>query len=93
MLKIPIFTDSSNNMSFQSFSSKISNFTLRFYCNMCVCVCVCVSEIHILYRLKAFPIFISVVSVSSGMGKIRGNIIPNCHIVILWLKFTINLIL
>ena len=84
-------TDSSNNMSFQSFSSKISNFTLRFYGN--ICVCVCVIETHILYRLKAFPIFISVVSVSSGMGKIRGNIIPNCHIVILWLKFTINLIL
>ena len=41
---------------------------------MCVCVCVCALETHILYRLKAFPIFISVVSVSSGMGKIRGNI-------------------
>ena len=81
MSKGPIFTDSSNNMSFWPFSSKISNFTLRFYCNMCVCVCV--SETHILYRLKAFPIFISVVSVSSGMGKIRGNIIPNCHIAIL----------
>ena len=36
---------------------------------MCVCTCVYVLETHSLYRLKAFPIFISVVSVSSGMGK------------------------
>ena len=89
MLKGPKFTDSSNNVSFP-----VKSVTLHLdFIARCVCACVCVLETHILYRLKAFPIFISVVSVSSGMGKIRGNIIPNCHIAILWLKFTINLIL
>ena len=73
------FTDSSNNVSFP-----VKSVTLHLdFIAICVCVCVCVLETHILYRLKAFPIFISVVSVSRGMGKIRGNIIPNCHIVIL----------
>ena len=90
MTKMPIFTDSSNIMSFWPISRKFSNFSLKIYCKMCVCVCV---KIHSLYRLKEFPIFISVVSVSSGMGKIRGNIIPNYHIAFLQLKFTINLIL
>ena len=81
MVKKPIFTDSSNIMSFCPISNKISNFSLRIYCKRCVCMCVL--KTHSLYRLKAFPIFISVVSVSSGMGKIRGNILPNCHIAFL----------
>ena len=49
----PIFTDSSNNMSFP-----VKSVTLHLeFVERCVCACVCVLEKHILYRLKAFPIF------------------------------------